>query len=558
MKHKGLKITLAVLGIIVVVVVAVVLLADFRINRIVDNELRKQLAQVDEAYINYGDLTILLGQRTIQMDDIVFCTEKSDSLPADIPGVQAQVKSVRLVGFSIMKLLRTKVLDFNSLFIDEPRLLVHQPAGEQAADSLHSNLQTTNDSIQAQTAPLFTKYLHTILLDRVELHNGSCQVRGIADHTALSLDSLMVALYDVGYRFRHDTLPDTLLMDDHRYALSLRHLHLLTPDSLTAAHIGSISTQNGGRVLIHDIHAFNTVRKSQLADRMGKTQVTWSDSRLDSITTSPINLFSIWIEQRVSIDSMWIAGRSSSIFRDERYPAGEPYNMPQTDIMAIPMPFRVGYLQFTMPETEFQLVTLNLRNPGTLSFKQMRTTVTNLTNQEGELASVRMHTAFGNGGKGDITMNLRMDKAAHFDFSSHMTGLSGATFNKFAHPLFGVELECEMHDINAHVSGDQHTCKGDFCMQYDGFKIHVSEKDAPYALLQKSAGVINFFAPMIVPASNPRSKDKPAETFQVDAERDPQKIFAYYLLDPISDGVMKTLLPGFMVKIMKENQAQLK
>ena len=517
-----------------------------------DMFLRKELGKLNTVYVDYGSMRISIGQRALYMKDVTFCTSPDNELAPDSAGMSVHVDKVAVRGFSLLKMLNRKEIDISSIALTHPEILLQAPL------KMHEQIE---DSVRYDSLPDGSARLRNIVVRTVKIRNGRFEMRNVTDRTQFSLDSLDLTAYGIGYHFGDSTetpqgevLMGNMLYNDSLYAVSLKNLSFLSPDGLMCVEVNSFCTENAGPLNVQGIHAYNTCKKGELADKKGKIQVEWIDMSLAELTTTPVCLLRQLAERNFHIDTVNVRGDVLHMMKDVRYPPQKPYPMPQDELLKMDFPVYVGCMHMTAPAMNVEVVTTHLQNCGAMEMRRVDIQATNITNKPGETMKSVVHSQFGHGGESKILLNMKMDKAAHFDFQADMKGLKGSTFNKFLHPLFGAEIACNIHSINTAYAGNRDSVSGTFCMQYDSMRVEVFKEDAPYEMIAKNAGVINFFAPMIVPKSNPRNAKSEPITYHVHATRDPQHNFPVYLIAPMMDGLMQTLLPGFVVKMMAKKQ----
>ena len=555
MASKGLKITGVVCSIIVVVVLLVILFGDIWLSNTVDKFLRSEFSKINTAYVDFGDLDIRIGQRSVTMKDVSFCTSPDNVLQEDSTGVRLHVDKVSFSGFQFVRMLNRKEIDIHEIALKKPDIELHLPLEG------HGMSKDLADTLARDTAQLKSALLRNIIARTVSVSDGHVQVCDVSNQMRVEMEDINLQVHGFGYHFgdtsftpEDEVLEGHMLYSDSLYSFSLRNFSFLSPDGLSRIDIGELSTKNAGPVNIREIHTYNTCAKGELAERMGKTNVAWTDIRINEITTSPVNLIRQAMARNIEIDSIHIDGEKVHYLRDARYPAKKPFPMPQDEVLAIKIPVLVKQLNMQVPDVQVDVLTTYLENCGTLEFKHMNMSMSNITNREGSKMHGDARMRIGKDGEVFMQFNMTMNRAANFDFSAHVTGLDGSMFNDFSYPIFGAEMQCQIHDVTTSCAGDRNEMKGTYCMQYDSIHVRISKEDSPYQLISKNAGVINLFAPMILPKSNPKRHGDQPLAYDVYAKRDPMSTFEFYLISPILDGSMKTLLPGFVVKHMQKKQ----
>lgn len=557
MAHKGIKIAGITVGAILFILLLFWLVGNMWISNILNGFLRKELGQLESVYVDYKKLDVDVFQSAIKLDDVVFCTMPDSVLPEDTPGVKAKVDRMVFSGCNFIRILNRNELSLQHITLNHPQVTLHMPIEkpeepETKEEEVIEDLEDVNEK---------TAILRDLKVKSVRINDGSLRMRDVTNKMTLQLDSLYVRGNGLGYHFSEademledGELAEYIFCNDSLYSLSMSNIRFVSPDGLFRADIKKLHTANAGPLTISGLHAFNTCEKGSLSKLMGGVKVTWVDMSLDEITTSPINLIRQAMRDTFELDSLHIAGNHSVILRDERYPAKEPFPMPQDILLGMDKKFVVNHVTGEFPGMEIQVLTTHLQNCGILHLGHLDMAVSNVSNVPQSRMNVVTNAAFGEDGLGKITMNMTMNKAANFDFAAHIKGLKGSMFSDFLHPLFGAEMNCNIHDLTTSFRGNRDEVKGTFCMQYDSLNLHVFKEDAPYTLIAKSANAINMFAPMIIQKSNPRRPNTEPVSFEVHAKRNPMNHFVFYLMAPMMDGSMQTLLPGFVVKSIHKKQ----
>jgi len=555
MKNKGLTITGIILAAIAAIVVIVVLCGDAWLTKSMDSFLRKELSSLPGNYANFSTLNIRLAQRTITLEDVEYCSSKDNILPEDSAGMRVHIDRLSIRGFRFFHMIQHKELDIRKLSVEGPDVLVQLPIKKPEPVPV--------DSTEMEEIEQAESNLRNIIVQTISVLNGRFRMRDITNNLEIYLDSLNVNLHDIGYHFGDSTyIPenearlDNFLYNDSLYTLSLRNFTFVSDDSLVQADVKYLRTQNAGPVVMRGVHAFNTCNKGELAYRKGQIPVVWMDAMLDEIATSPVNLIRQGVAREFVIDSINIAGNRVHVLQDQRFDAKKPFPMPQDELLGLEVPFVVNTVSSFFPRIDVEVLTTYLENCGALELLNVDAKMFNVTNKLDEQLLADVHSQFGHGGTGHIIMSLKMDKAAHYSLMMHCQDLKGSTFDKFIHPLFGADLQCNIHEMQTNYAGDREGVKGDFCMRYDSLKVHVTKEDAPYAAIAKHAGAINVFASMIIKPSNPRKAGEEPRVYTIEAKRNPMLQFPVTLLMPMMDGIMQTLLPDFAVKIVHKKQAE--
>lgn len=521
--------------------------SDTLVTKTVNSRVRQMIGNAGNYHIDYGSMVVLLGSRTVEIRDIVLCTDTTDSLAESTAGMSIHIKHVALRHISLRRLLQDKHLHIGRLSVDEPEIVIHRPSEKQQKQQ--AKLQNKNTRQQTDTTK--TQSLLTgIDIGRIKIHDGKVRLSNTGNRMLLTIDDIQLAAHDIGYNMHSDSVS----YNDSCYSIALKDISFTSADGLYKTTAESLTTEDAGAVVAKRVHCYNTVKKTALADKKGKVPVTWSDIRLHEVNTSPVNIIRQVLSKKINIDKIRIAGEKVNIYRDVRYKPKKPYPMPQEPLLTMKMPLRIKAVQLVMPQVDIEMATQNISS-GLLQLKQVQCGISNVTNRRGDNMTANIHTMFIHGGEGDMSLTLKIDKASHFDFAANLKDMHGDTFNQFLRPLFGAEATYNIHSVKTQYSGDRRRATGTFCMVYDNMQVRIIKEDTPYKMIARNADAINLFAPVVLQKRNPRQQGKEPQSYQVAKERDEMSNFSVYLMGPILDGVLKTVLPGSIVRYIGKRAA---
>lgn len=498
---------------------------DVLVTKAVDRRLQAALRDNDKYNVTYRYMAVMLLSHTVELRDVTFSIPPADTITGTEAPVQVHVKHVAFIQYNLLKLLKERQLHIYKVLVDEPEITINLPM-VKFTDTIPENIP-----------------LKGIDVAHVKVKGGSLHLSHTDNPMRLAVDGINLSLQDICY----DLPAATLTYNDSIYRLTLANLDFTTDDGLFRINLGSLQTEDAGAIVAKNLHCYHTISKTALADKLGKVPATWADADITTIQTSPVNIIRQALAKQIDINSINVVGKKVHIFRDVRYAPKKPCPTPQDVILAMKLPVCVHTMQVTLPQLDIELRTQNI-GKGLLTVRKAKGKLTNVTNKRGEKLHAKIHAELSNGGVGDVTMNMKMDKAGHFDFAADCKNISGSSFNQFLHPLFGLEASITVNSLTTNYSGDKRHAEGTFCMTYDDIQVHVFKEDTPYQLMAQNAGAINAFAPVVLQRRNPRIIGQQPQSYRVSKNRDPMKNYADYLMGPLLDGVLKTMLPGYLVK----------
>ena len=531
------KIWWGVLFAIVLLVAAVIIYANHLVSSFADKQLRKQIDKSPNVILTYDDLSVRLFTGIISLDNIECQLLPTDSLLRDKYGQRINVKQIDIRGINWFT-IRKKQLDIHDIRIVEPHAEIYIPPKQIEKDLAEV------DSTQRKAA-----FLSQISVGKIKLISGDVSLTRLDNKFSMLAEGIDLGLYDLEYNITDKSYS----YNDSVYYLTLTNLNMITSDGLMALKTGKFQTEDAGELYVENLHAYNTCKREQLAKAKGKVPVAWIDAHVKSLTTSKVNLFRQALAKSVDLEKITVKGDKIQLYRDMQYPPKKPYPMPQEAIMQIPIPVNVGTMSLDMPTMAIALTT-DGQHVGKMSMSNIRLTATGFTNSKGKTLKAHALCNVG-GGKAEINLNLINDRASTFTFNCKGTNMDASQMNDFIHPFSGASIACDIKTLNISSKGNKSNGNGKFCMTYDNLRVHITKEDAPIKRLAQNAGVINVFAPSILIPRNPRPNTTQPFECEVEFKRNTKKNFAAYLMAPLMEGSIHTVLPeSFFYTVKKKMQ----
>lgn len=525
---KGYKISLIILsvlaGLVLTVVIALVCL-----QGIASKKVSERLAEVVEQRhlpVTWSNIDVHLLSGRLRIDSLSF--NLCAPVPKSRDSVYCKLLIPRLDVGKVhwLPLLTKRNLRINEIRVTEPQLRTCSMA--EALQNLPPYQDTTKHNIP----------LHKIAIGRIRIQDGSLDIRNRRDKLHMHTDSLSLRMYDLVYDFADSTLT----YSDERYLCHAANLSFTTVNGLFQMDVQSLHTKNGGPIRLCGINGGHTDKREEHALHAGKKPATWVQFKMNEIRTSPINLIQTVKNDSLVLDSLLIHAEQLTLHRDNQYPPTKPYAMLQEQLMRIAMPLQINYAGMKMNKLTIEL-SPNGSSVGWFPFKNAQLVLHNLTNRKGEKVKLNLDGAFAGGGdmKADLVMTLQPQ--CPFTFDLRLTQLNENSIYDFLYPLYGMKVVSDIHSIHMKTEGDKERAKGTFCMEYDGFKLHVDKQNATIKSVAKYSALINALAPVALLQHNPRHEGNEPESFPVEAARDPMKPMPIYLFAPLNEGLLETVLP---------------
>ncbi len=527
------KIGLIVLLLVVVIASVLVGMSKSLLTNIVKTEIDKQLAELQDYKITYDDVRLNLATRSVTVEGVHAISLAHDTLPADTCGIDLRVAELKIEHIGIRQFLKNNRVAVKNIAIDG--LDVNLQIG--AEKSL-----TETDTVQVKKETSAQK-LFAAGTNRFELRNARLRVKNVSNNMSARVENLNLTLHDICYHFDDKQLS----YNDSLYELDLSGIGLTNFDGIYNIDIQKVATENSGAIYANDVHVWSPIPKTKLAELKGNIPTTWVETRIDSLRTTPLNLFAQAIDKQIVVDSVFIVAKQFNLYRDSRFDAKEPYQMPQQKILKMPLPVEIHHIDVRVPRCDIEMATTD-KNCGQMALYHTHVTIDDFSNRHDETIKMRMLCRLHGGGFVDVSLNLTLDKHSHLYCLFKVADGTGEALNSFVRPLFGVTFDCNIDKITAEFVGDEHQTEGIFTMLYRNLVLHVHGNESPYVFIAKNGGLINFLSQLVLPKSNPSKPNGEFRSYKISYERDEYQVFPAYLIHTLVNGVKETLFPGFYVK----------
>ena len=335
------------------------------------------------------------------------------------------------------------------------------------------------------------------------------------------------------------------------YHVALDSLDFIDALGLTRVQLGHLATTDAGPIEVLGVHAYNCVKQEELAERMGKVSVMWYDAKLDTLRTSAINIPRMIKEEKINIDNVYLASSDIVLLQDDRYPPAVPYPTLQEGLNTLKMPLMIKEVSGRIDDFSFLWQTTPV-NRGAFPMKNVRLALKNVSNARNNLMQMGIKAGHKNRSNMDMQVNIRNDKQESTSGYMKINDLEGSRLDGFMRPLFGATAEVNIEKIEGTFKGNKDQMTEDFCMLYKGMKLKAwNDVDAPFKIVAKGSGIVSFLANLAVPNSNPIMAGKEPKKVQVTFERDPMLPYPSYLIQNLTMGMLRTVLPGGTVRKTK-------
>ena len=521
---KCTKISLIVIGVILVLGVVIFTCSDVYLSRFVKKKVDKALSEFPFGDASCGDIQLRIFSGTAQVSDISF---------EDSPFGEVHIERIDVGRLFYSALLAHKIS------ISDIRIV--RPVATVLYDSKHPD--ATFPKIETDSARMrkITKYVDKAELFALKIDEASITFKDVATGFAMNADSVTIRLRNLKYNLQDSTFS----YNDSTYRLELASFRCFLPDVPMTIEVHDLQTRDAGELTTGALRIKHATDKRHLATRK-KEPDTWIDLQVKDVRTSPVNLIRKAINKDLTLEAICVNVKHMDVFRDARFQPRKPFDMPQNILGQIPLQFFVRSIHANVQKIDVELASTDV-NCGKLQLSRVQAAVENMSNRPNNTISIHGGCPVGEG-KAHAEMHMVMDKACNWDVNLHVQGINTSFMNPFIRPLVGVASECEVDDLSASYKGDAVKADGKFCMQYHGLKVKAfKEDDVPYKAVTQNADIITSAAKNLIPHSNPTEVDVHPRAYMVEWRRDPWQPFPLYLFGPCIDGVKMTMLPGLYV-----------
>lgn len=526
-RSKALK----VICLCVVIVAAIVAICGLVVDKVAANKLRSALADIPGVQIDFKSLDLSLLSGSLEVKGVEIALQDSTGTG---PAVEGQIEAVKLEGVDLAALAKGEAR--------ARRLLIRGPEAQVVLPKKAAKKEEKAHEPASQPS-----FLKTVALSEIRLEKGRMGLSSLKDKTKVSAQGLAFTVKDIAVALEENRIE----YNDSLYHVSLDSLDFIDALGLSRIQLGHLSTTDAGPVEAQDIHLYNCVGQKELAERMGKVSVMWYDVKLDSVRTSPLNIPRMVKEEKINIDNVYLTSSDIVLLQDDRYPPAVPYPTLQEGLNTLEMPLMIGQIEARIKDFTFLWQTTPV-NCGSFPMKNLRLALKSVSNARNNLMEMGIEAGNKNKSRLDMKVYIRNNKQESTSGTMKIYDLDGSRLDSFMRPLFGATAEVNIKKIDGSFKGDKSKLTEDFCMEYSDLKLHAwNDVDAPFKIVAKGSGVVNFLANLAVPNANPVKAGKEPKKVEVSFERDPMLPYPSYLIQNLTMGMLRTVLPGGSVRNTK-------
>lgn len=514
----------------ILVAVAVLVVGGIVTTKVAERKLHKALADIPGAQIDFrkASLSPILGN--LEFRDIKITLKDSTNAG---PDVQGSIDAIKLEQLSWRRLMKGEA-HAKSLVIRGPMAQLVLPPAKPAEEK---TAEVKKDST-AQSAQDF--FLKKVSLEELKIEKAKIGLCSQGDSLKVAAQDMAFSVRDISFLLADNSIG----YNDSSYCFSLDSLDYIDAPGLNRIKVGHLATSDAGPIEGLDMHIYNCVPMEEVAERMGKVAAMWYDVKLDSLCTSPINIPRLVKDQRVNIESVHLTSPEIVIFQDDRYPPAVPYPTIQESLNTVQMPINIQKIDASIKAFTFIWETTHI-NRGKFPLHNVRLALNSVSNAHDNVMSLGIKSGDKSHGTLNLSVSIRNDKQETTHGKMLINGLNASRLDAFIRPLFGATAKADIHKIDGTFKGNKHQMTEDFCMQYEHLEVHAwNDTNAPFKIVAKNSGAINFLANLVVPNANPSKPGKDPKRVEVTFERDPMTPYPAYLIQNLTMGMLRTVLPG--------------
>ena len=526
-----------------VIVVAFFAVCDLVLSRVAASQLRTALANVPGVQIEFKRVNLALLSGNLEVRGVDITLQDSTKLGPELEG---HIEAIKLQNLCLFSLLKGEA-HARRLLIRGPqaKLVLPSVKASKAKKAKKAKKAEKPDTAKASSDSSFLK---KVSLSEIRLENGSIDLSRRKNPMKVHARNLTLSVRDLGFLLAENQVE----YNDSCYCVSVDSLDFTDEMGLTRYQIGHLATANAGPVEALALHLYNCVAKEEVAERMGKVSAVWFDAKLDSLQTSAINIPRIAKEQKVDIESIRLSGPDIVLLQDDRYPPAVPYPTFQEGLNTVKMPIKIQQINAHVEKFTFMWETTHI-NRGTFPLHKLSVNVNSASNAPGNTMTLNIKSGEKASSHMQLSLSVKNDKAESTQGKLQVYQLDGDRLDPFIRPLFGATIQADIHQIDSNFKGDKTKMTGEFCMLYDGLKLKAwNDKTAPYQIIAQNSGFITFLANIIAPDANPSAPGKEPKRVELAFQRDPMVPYPAYIIQSLTNGMLKTVLPGGAVHKTKK------
>ena len=510
----------------------VVALGGMVLSRIATKRLHKALAEMPGIQIDFKTVNFspILGD--LKFRDVEIAINDSTNTS---PRIEGHIAAIELERFSWKSLVRGEAR--------AKRLVIRKPSAQvvlPGKKAVKKKAKKSTKKKDATTAMADSSFLKKVSLSELRVEKGKIGLKNQKNRLKVSAQGISFSFRDIGFLLAENRLE----YNDSCYSLALDSLDFTDEKGLSRVKMGHMSTADAGPVKAKGLRLFSGASQEKVAEKMGKVAAMWYDVKLNNMVTSPVNIPRMIQNKRVEIDSISVSGPEIVLLQDDRYPPPIPYPTFQEGLNTIKMPLKIKRIDARVKAFTFIWETTNV-NRGTFPMHDVRISINSASNARNNLMKMGIKSGNDKYGRLDLSLLIRNNQQESTQGTMKISGLDASRLDAFVRPLFGATAKANIHKIDCTFNGDKYKMTENFCMLYDNLTLTAwKDSSAPFKIVADNNKFVSFLANTAAANSNPSKPGKEPKRVEVTFERDPMTPYPSYIIQNLTMGMLRTVLPG--------------
>ncbi|MEJ1221370.1 hypothetical protein [Sediminicola sp. 1XM1-17] len=503
-----------IIGVLSIIGIAI-LIIQIRAEKEVEEFLRRKIPS--HIRLDYENISANIFTGSIHIEDFgANTTNRQDTT------VHTTVKSdyLKIEGLHYWPFLFEKTLKIKSLRLSRP-IVKYFP------DKKSKGLE--QDSLGV------VKLLKTIIVDRIEIENGSFFIFK-KDMDSMLLESDRINFTLNGFKTDPKIIKRKIPLEHKEYTFSAGNCHV-DLGSFESMDIKRIQVRNKNLV-IDDIRVKSKYGKETLSNFLEheRDHVVLEIPKLNVYT---MDFGFRWNKFFFHSDKIEFTMPKLEVFRDKRLADDNTNkNMYSRLVRKLPIDIKVPKIEVKGGRIGYEERLHGHGKPGRLYIDDMSTTILGLDTKAIRGDTTKLMAKGLLMGKAPIKLDYLFDlndENEAFLVMGNVSSLQAEELNPFFKPNLNVETEGYIDEMYFTISGDAYAAKGDMKMRYNDFRFDVLRKDG-----KRVNKILTAIGNLFV-NDGEDTNDAGFRFGQIEAERNMDKSFFNYIWLNIKSGIVSTL-----------------
>jgi hypothetical protein len=509
--------------------------------------------------IDFSDVDISLASGDVSFKNIVFKPDSAVYQRLKAEGkaprhvYQVELDALTLQHVHPWKVYYKRELEMTALILNNPKVRV-----------FFENVSEKPDTLKAKKTVYqhLSKYLKSLVVGSIILKDVNFKYidRTLPDPEVAALENASVTIKDlrIDSASQHDTTRFYYTKD---ILVHIKDYKLQTKDKMYDVSFSELTASTAsGNASLKDLKI--SPKYSDLTfSRKYKFQKDRYDMSFDEIQFNKVDFANLHSERQLIASSLEISGAKIGVFLNRELPfppIDKGRNYPHVALKRLKLNTIIDTIRIRNAEINYTEYNPKTQGRGTVTFKRVNGTITNVTNDsialkknhwaKANISSLFMGESFL---KVQINFNLT-DPNAQFNYSGSMGPLNIRSLNKILRPLAMVEIKSgRVGKALFSVNGGYRSATGTLQLYYTDLKIGVLGKEEDNGRLKKK-GLLSLVANALLITDNNPTPGHPLRVATGTFIRPDHGSFFNLMWKVIFDGITQSV--GFTANREKELQ----